>query len=82
MTETEREILQTLVTMDEAVAAMPANPTKPDLMPLFQRLDNLARALPRGTDPQLLHYLHRKSYQKARLLLEGRDNENQAGNCH
>ena len=29
----------------------------------------------------LLHYLHKRSYQKARLYLEGRDAENQAGQC-
>jgi hypothetical protein len=50
-------------------------------MPLFARLDELTRALPRDTDPTLLHYLQKKSYQKARLFLEGRDAENQAGNC-
>jgi len=29
----------------------------------------------------LLHYLHRKSYEKARLFLEGRGAENAAGSC-
>jgi len=28
-----------------------------------------------------LHYLHKKSYEKARLWLEGREAENKAGNC-
>jgi hypothetical protein len=37
--------------------------------------------LPRETDPQLRHYLQKKSYEKARLFLQGRDAENQAGNC-
>jgi len=51
------------------------------LLPLFARLDELTRQLPRHTDPQLLHYLHKKSYEKARLWLLNRDAENQAGNC-
>jgi len=29
----------------------------------------------------LLHYLQKKSYEKARLYLQGRDAENQLGNC-
>ena len=54
---------------------------KPDLLPLFARLDELTRRLPPQTAPELLHYLHKKSYEKARLFLEGRDAENTAGNC-
>jgi hypothetical protein len=29
----------------------------------------------------LLHYLHKKSYEKARLFLLDRDVENQIGSC-
>jgi hypothetical protein len=50
-------------------------------LPLFARIDELTRKLPRDTDPGLLHYLHKKSYEKARLWLEGREAENKAGNC-
>ena len=57
-----------------------ANP-KPSLLPLFTRLDELAKRLPRETDPALLHYLHKRSYEKAQLFLQGRDAENQVGNC-
>jgi hypothetical protein len=82
MTETEQKVLDALRELECAVTAMPhANP-KPNLLPLFARLDELTRALPPGTDPQLLHYLHKKSYQKARLFLEGREAENAQGNCH
>ena len=49
---------------------------------LFARIDELAKELPRDSDPVLLHYLHKKSYQKARLFLQGREAENAAGNCH
>jgi len=81
MTETERAILKSLVDLESAVQSMPAANPKPKLMSLFARIDELTRALPRDADPTLLHYLQKKSYQKARLFLEGREEENQAGNC-
>lgn len=81
MTEIERNILHSLVELDQVVASMPAANPKPDLKPLFARIDELARRLPGDADPTLMHYLQKKSYQKARLFLEGRDAENQAGNC-
>jgi hypothetical protein len=81
MTEVETALLQSLVDLEAAVSGMKGSGPKPDLIPLFNRIDDLARQLPRNTDPSLLHYLQKKSYQKARLFLEGRDAENQAGNC-
>ena len=81
MTETERAILQTLTDLDGAVKSMAATGAKPHLLPLFSRLDELTRALPKDAAPDLLHYLHRKSYEKARLWLEGRDAENARGGC-
>jgi hypothetical protein len=81
MTETEKSIWQTLVELDRQVKLMAAATPKPDLLPLFARLDELTRRLPPQTAPELLHYLHKKSYEKARLFLEGRDAENAAGNC-
>ena len=81
MSETEQAILKSLVELENTVQSMPTANPKPNLMPLFTRLDELTRALPRGTDPTLLHYLQKKSYQKARLFLEGRDAENQTGSC-
>jgi hypothetical protein len=81
MTATEQTILQALVELDQQVKAIPTANPKPNLLPLFTRLDGLTRQLPPQTDPQLLHYLHKKSYEKARLFLEGRDAENAAGNC-
>jgi hypothetical protein len=77
----EQQLLDALVGLDHAIKAMPdANP-KPSLLPQFARIDELAKQLPRGTDPTLLHYLDRKSYEKARLFLQERDVENRAGNC-
>jgi hypothetical protein len=82
MSETEQRILDALLELERAVASMPTANPKPDLRPLFSRLDDLTRQLPRETDPSLLHYLHRKSYEKARLFLQGREAENVRGNCH
>ena len=81
MSETERAILHALVELDAAVKSMPTANPKPNLLPMFSRLDELTRQLPRNASPDLLHYLHKKSYEKARLLLEGRDAENARGNC-
>ena len=74
MTETEQAILDTLLELEDAVAQMNVEP-KPDLVGLFGRLDDLTAQLPRGTSPDLLHYMHKKSYQKARLFLQGQDPE-------
>lgn len=67
----EKEILDTLVELDKAVKGMATANPKPNLIPLFTRLDELAAKLPRGTDPELMHFLQRKSYEKARVKLEG-----------
>lgn len=81
MTETEQSILDSLRELEENVRGMATANPKPNLLPLFDRIDQLTRQLPRGTDPDLLHYLHRKSYEKARFFLEGRESENKKGNC-
>jgi len=82
MSDTEQRILDALLELERAVASMPTANPKPDLLQLFSRLDELSRQLPRETDPSLLHYLHKKSYEKARLFLQGREPENVRGNCH
>ena len=74
-------MLTALTQLAETVKTMPAANPKPSLLPRFARLDESTRQLPRHADPTLLHYLHKKSYEKARLFLEGREAENQAGNC-
>jgi hypothetical protein len=81
MTETEKSILQALVELDSAVKALPAATPRPNLLLMFARLDELTRQLPKDASPDLLHYLHKKSYEKARLWLEGRDAQNARGNC-
>jgi hypothetical protein len=82
MSQTETDILNALLELERTVASLPAANPKPDLRGMFKRIDDLAATLPGHTDELLLHYLRKKSYQKARLFLEGRDAENAAGNCH
>jgi hypothetical protein len=77
----EKELLVVLAQLADAVQAMPTANPKPNLLPIFARLDELTAELPRHADPTLLHYMHKKSYEKARLFLQGRDAENQVGNC-
>jgi hypothetical protein len=82
MTALEQTVLQTLNELDVTVRSAKASGAKVNLLPLFDRLDDLARQLPKGTDPELLHFLNRKSYEKARLLLQGREAEISRGACH
>ena len=81
MTDVEQQILGALLELETTVAGLAVAQPKPSLLPLFQRLDDLTRRLPPSTNPSLLHYLHKKSYEKARLYLQGLDAENQLGNC-
>ena len=77
----EQSLLNELVELEKAVNSMRTANPKPDLRPLFARVDELTKQLPHDTDPALLHYLHKKSYEKARLYLQDRDAENQVGSC-
>jgi len=78
VTETEQAILDTLLELEEAVAQVNKEP-KPALMAIFNRLDELTAQMPKDAHPDLLHYLHKKSYLKARLFLQGQDPEQ--GEC-
>lgn len=80
MTQTERQVLEALLELEDAVARMQTETPKPNVLPIFSRIEELSGALPATTDPQLLHYLRKKSYQKARLFLQGRETE--SGTCH
>ena len=44
------------------------------LREISEKIDKLAGTLPKPVDPQLAHFLHRKSYDKALAFLEGRGN--------
>ena len=81
MNAQEQSILQSLLELETAVKSMPTAKPKPSLLPLFARLDELTHDLPADTSPQLLHYLHKKSYEKARLWLEDRRGEIARGGC-
>jgi hypothetical protein len=81
ISEPEAAILNALAELDAAVKSMPhANP-RPDLLPLFGRIDVLTAQLPPDADPELLHFLRKKSYEKARLWLEGRKADIARGRC-
>jgi hypothetical protein len=81
MTELEKNLLASLTDLDRAVKSLRTANPKPDLQSLLTRIDRLTQELPRNSDPSLVHYLHKKSYEKARLFLEGRDAENARGAC-
>ena len=81
MNTVEQQLLDALVKLEHTVANMATVNPKPNLKEHFARIDALTGQLPRGTDPALMHYLHKKSYQKARLYLQGRDAENTMGSC-
>lgn len=81
MTELEQQILAALDDLDTRIKARVPGQPMPNLVPLFTRLDQVTRQLPGNSDPELLHFLHKKSYEKARLLLQGRGTEKARGTC-
>lgn len=81
MNTVERDILNTLRDLDTAVNLMRTSTPKPNLLPIFEKLQTLTNSLPQDTSPDLLHYLKKQSYEKARLFLEGRNRENERGKC-
>jgi hypothetical protein len=81
MTALEKQILDRLIELDGTVKTMSTANPKPNLLPLFQQIEELADQLPRSTAPDLQHYMQRKSYEKARQWLEGRYAEIHKGSC-
>ena len=81
MTKLEHDLLDHLLELEATVKTLPTANPKPNLLPLFQRIEEVADQLPRSTAPDLLHYLQKKSYEKARQWLEGRFTEIQKGGC-
>lgn len=62
------------VQLEAALAELEAavrDPRKPPLVPLFEQIDRLAAQLPPDADPELRHFLQRKSYARARERLRG-----------
>jgi hypothetical protein len=68
MTDVESQLLTALREL-EAVVRSRTEP-RPSLLPLFERIEGLAATLPAKGDPELRHFLERKSYEKARQRLE------------
>jgi hypothetical protein len=81
MNDIEVAILSAILDLEEAVKAMPTADPKPNLLPIFERIELLAKQLPVNTSPDLLHYLKKKSFEKARLFLQGREAEVPRGAC-
>ena len=81
MNKLEQDLLRAIERLEQAVKTLATANPKPDIQALLKDVDSFTEKLPRGTDPNLLHYLHRKSYEKARLWLQGREDENQRGAC-
>ena len=76
----EDELLKALLSFEAAVTLV-SKDSKTDLMAHFNQIDKLTAQLSKNTDKELLHYLHKKSYEKARMLLEGNNDEIQKGGC-
>lgn len=84
MTSQREETLARLsATLGDYLRAVPlqTSPNAPDLLALFKQLDALELELDSSFDAQLRHYMHQKSYRKAHLYLQDRDEENLRGNC-
>jgi hypothetical protein len=81
MTELENTILETLLRLEEAVGKLRSPGPKPDLLAIFSRLEELAGQLPPEASPDLRHFLHKKSYEKARMLLQGLASQTPRGSC-
>lgn len=71
----EQALLGKLLELETAAKTLATAKPQPDLMRLFGEIENLAGRLPKSSNPSLFHYLQRKSYQKARLLLQGENPE-------
>ncbi len=71
MTEIESQLLDALLELENAASAGAGSGQQPDLLLLFERIDALADRLPPEADPELRHFLARKSYLKAREHLQG-----------
>ena len=74
MTTIEQQLLDALLELEDTIGRVNTEP-RPDLMAIFNRLDELTSQMPKDAPPDLLHYLHKKSYQKARLFLQRQDPE-------
>jgi len=75
----QSSVLTVLRELELAVAAVKPPAPNPGLRMALARLEDLTATLPADVPPDLRHYLLKRSYQKARVWLEGGDPE--AGAC-
>lgn len=71
MSDLEPRLLAALNELETTARTTPTSGSKPNLLPIFARIDALAAQLPPDADPELRHFLQRKSYEKARQRLQG-----------
>lgn len=71
MTEFEINLKNTL----EEFQSVLDSGAKENLSEILQRIQQLTEATPPDTHPQLVHYLQKRSYQKAIQWLNGEDPE-------
>lgn len=72
MTDVEHALLIALQDLDREVADASASGRRPEMVPRVMRLRELTAVLPAGSDPMLMHCLERHSWEKARMILDGR----------
>lgn len=75
MTDLEQALLIALQDLDREVVDAAAAGRRPEMVPRVMHLRELASTLPPGTDPMLMHCLERHSWEKARMILDGRRSE-------
>lgn len=81
MSPVEQEILDALIELENAVKSLRTATPRPDLGALMARIDMLQAKLPPDADRDLIHYLQRKSHEKARMWLEGKRTGIPSGVC-
>jgi aminodeoxyfutalosine synthase len=77
----EAGLLAALTRLEQTVQARAAGDAAADVRAPLSELDRLVGALPADADPELIHYLRRRSYEKARQFLEGRVAAIEKGGC-
>lgn len=63
----EDELKEALISMQKAIS----NSDAPEISRCLVQLDEAAQQHRRELDPQLMHFLKRRSYQKALMFLDG-----------
>ena len=79
----QKEIVDLAAALRERLAIISDETSRRDpeahierLRAVSEKIDNLAAALPKSVDPQLAHFLQRKSYDKALEVLEASRTKN------